>query len=309
MHKIFASLALVALVAAPSLADPGNGKGGDKGSTAREPSGAAAHAGHGKPADPSTPRMDRGKPAAAAGPRAERGPPAARPDAARGRPDSARVNGTDDRAGGGAQRRAASGDGVRADWRRFDNRVALTGCPPGLAKKNNGCLPPGQPKRTPWGTDRSWWGIRGLRDLNGYRYYNGNLVRFGPSGSIQSYYPLLGGALSVGNVWPASYGPTALDPYYVNRYRLGSDYRYLDNTLYRLDPQTQAVTSIAALLTGDNFAVGSRVPAGYDVYNVPTGYRDRYVDSPEASYRYSDGQVYQVDPKTQLIVAALKLLI
>ena len=50
------------------------------------------------------------------------------------------------------------------------------------------------------------------------------------------------------------------------------------------------------------------MPSGYDIYNVPYGYRDQYRDGPDARYRYSDGYVYQVDPTSQLIVAAIELL-
>ena len=50
------------------------------------------------------------------------------------------------------------------------------------------------------------------------------------------------------------------------------------------------------------------MPAGYDVYNVPYQYRDRYVDTAQSQYRYSDGYVYQVDPTTRLVQAAIQLL-
>ena len=43
-----------------------------------------------------------------------------------------------------------------------DGRFAANNCPPGLAKKNNGCLPPGQAKRT---------FSQGQRVPNGYDYY------------------------------------------------------------------------------------------------------------------------------------------
>ena len=78
--------------------------------------------------------------------------------------------------------------------------------------------------------------------------------------------------------------------------------------LYRVDPQTSAITSIAALLTGDDIQVGSPMPMGYDVYNVPYPYRSQYADGPQANYRYSDGYVYQVDPETRLVAAAIELL-
>ena len=109
---------------------------------------------------------------------------------------------------------------------------------------------------------------------------------------------------------PAYYEPVALPGYYESYYGLGpyDSYRYADDVIYRIDPQTDAITSIAALLTGDRFAVGQPMPLGYDVYNVPWDYRDRYVDGPGANYRYSDGYIYEVDPETQLIAAAIELL-
>ena len=198
---------------------------------------------------------------------------------------------------------------TRVVWRDLDRRGLIDGCPPGLAKKNNGCMPPGQFKKEGWDDhDANWWGLRGLRDLNGYRYVDGNLVRLGANGAISGYYPLLGGALALGNPWPSGYPMTPLSPYHVNYYGLGDDYRYLDGAIYRVDPQTQAIQSIAALLTGDDFAVGRPLPSGYGVYNVPSNFRDDYVDGPDATYRYSDGYVYRVNPKTQLIVAAIDLL-
>ena len=54
--------------------------------------------------------------------------------------------------------------------------------------------------------------------------------------------------------------------------------------------------------------VGQPIPAGYDVYNVPPAYRARYSDTPDASYRYADGHIYQVNPLTQLVAAAIELL-
>jgi len=63
------------------------------------------------------------------------------------------------------------------------------------------------------------------------------------------------------------------------------------------------------MLTGDDFVVGQPMPRGYDVYNVPYSYRDRYYDTPQARYRYSDGYIYRVDPPTMLITAAIDMLI
>jgi hypothetical protein len=50
------------------------------------------------------------------------------------------------------------------------------------------------------------------------------------------------------------------------------------------------------------------MPPGYDVYNVPYTYRGQYADGPDARYRYSDGYLYQIDPTTQLVAAAIDLL-
>lgn len=191
-----------------------------------------------------------------------------------------------------------------ARFERGGNKGLIDGCPPGLAKKNNGCLPPGQAKKRDDRYRSNWFGFDGRDD---YRYRDGYMVRYGDNG-IAGYIPLLAGALSVGQEWPGQFGVQSVPDYYRSYYNLGDSYRYYDNTLYRLDPKTQAITSIAALITGDDITVGQAMPQGYDVYNVPLGYRDRYQDGPEAYYRYSDGYIYKVDPKTRLVAAAIELL-
>ncbi|QZH75483.1 MAG: hypothetical protein JY451_02370 [Erythrobacter sp.] len=188
----------------------------------------------------------------------------------------------------------------------------VNGCPPGLAAKRNGCTPPGQLRQQ---NDRyarysryapSWWGLP-YRGGN-YFYEDGFLVRY-DGNRIAGYIPLLGGALGIGNVWPSSYGYDRVPDYYSRYYGFADNYRYADNVVYRVDPETAVISSIAALLTGDEFVVGQPVPRGYDVYNVPYSYRDQYRDGPDRNYRYSDGYIYQVDPETQLIAAAIELLV
>lgn len=106
-----------ALIAAPAFADPGNkgGKGGGKG-------GPEIHQGGGK----------GGKPQQAGGPKGSRG--------------------------GSDHGHSGHGGNVGINFIVQDNdRVAIRNhfapqfaaghCPPGLAKKNNGCLPPGQAKK------------------------------------------------------------------------------------------------------------------------------------------------------------------
>jgi len=225
-------------------------------------------------------------------------------------------------AGNGNKGKSANDDRARvlradSDLFRYSVRNAtardyglIEGCPPGLAKKNNGCNPPGLVKRDYYDYERSsWWGLPGLTSGR-YRYYDNNLVRLSDVGAVLGYYPLMGGALAPGNVWPTWFDSDPAPRYYESFYNLGrgGSYRYADNTFYRVNPETSAITSIAALLTGDTIEVGQPMPMGYSVYNVPYGYRDRYADGPSAHYRYSDGYVYEVDPATQLVSAAIELL-
>lgn len=206
-------------------------------------------------------------------------------------------------------------------WRfvRLDReRGLINGCPPGLAKKWNGCMPPGQARkryrdyRSAYGYvyRPRLFGLTNYYDDARYSYDDGYLYRLGSNGGIAGYIPLLGGALAIGNPWPASYRSYNVPDYYVDYYNLGGPrgYRYADNVLYRVDGDDMAITAIAALLTGNEIQIGQPMPMGYDVYNVPYPYRDRYYDTPDAYYRYSDGYVYRIDPETQLVAAAINLL-
>ncbi|MGZ9113887.1 MAG: hypothetical protein ACXW3K_04625, partial [Brevundimonas sp.] len=196
--------------------------------------------------------------------------------------------------------------------RRDRDRDLIAGCPPGLAKKDNGCLPPGQARQLARaaGFDRyeSLWRRDG--DQSRYRYEDGYLYRMNQQGSMLGWLPVLGGALAPGAMWPSQYDYQPAPDYYSSYFGLpqGQDYRYADGALYGVDPQTQMISQVAALLTGQNLSVGQSMPAGYDVYNVPSQYRDQYADNANAMYRYNDGYVYQADPKTQLITAVIQLL-
>jgi hypothetical protein len=203
------------------------------------------------------------------------------------------------------------GDG---DWDGRDRIFAsVPGCPPGLAKKNNGCLPPGLARQD---RDRYFdyeyrptlFGIP-LRTRANYTYYDGYLVP--ASGSGLSYIPLLGGALAVGQAWPQAYPSLQLADWQQDYFGFDDPrgYRYADNVVYQIDPETAAIQAVVALLTGNEFAVGQPMPLGYDVYNVPGAYQDRYADSDDALYRYADGRVYEVDPTTMLIAQAIDLVV
>ncbi len=199
---------------------------------------------------------------------------------------------------------------------RYDN------CPPGLARKDNGCLPPGQARKylgarieqdyadqlVPY-QYRSWY-----RDDNDYfyRYGDDRIYRVSRSNNlIDGIIPLFGGGYyALGDVWPGDYDFYNVPYQYRDHYGDTSDYRYRygDGAIYRINTGSGLVDGIVALLAGD-LGVGSRLPPGYDTYNVPFSYRDRYADSDDNWYRYNDGYIYQVDPKTRLISAVIDAIV
>jgi Ni/Co efflux regulator RcnB len=79
-------------------------------------------------------------------------------------------------------------DGYRGHNREFRGEDSRDGCPPGLAKKHNGCLPPGQAwrvgQRAPWGNARyidygrlpSYYRDHYSYSSNQRYYYEGNRV-------------------------------------------------------------------------------------------------------------------------------------
>lgn len=320
--KIIASLlgATALILATPALAEPGGNKGGGKGGFEH-----GAHAGTDKKDKGQGPSHDgKGKPPKLAdhGPDQIKGKAAKMPKSevaydhesrAAKRPKDSAVDWSD------ARKRERERDSIlrvrearnvatvdrRWDSRIVDGRAKIAGCPPGLAKKNNGCMPPGlAAKRNDW-ID---WRYRDLSN-SGYRYGDGYLYQLA-GGRIANYIPLLGGALSVGNAFPTDYFGQAAPAYYGAYFGRNDDhlYRYADGGIFAVDPKTQLIQSIVGLVTGNNWTVGQQMPSGYDVYNVPPAYRDRYRDGSDSLYRYDDGYVYQVDPKTRLITTAISLL-
>ena len=205
-----------------------------------------------------------------------------------------------------------------------DRRGLIDGCPPGLAKKDNGCMPPGQFKKMVGtalplglraslldGPYRQWY-----RDNDRYYYRNDGdfIYRVNRDGGLIDalipygdrdyyYYP-------VGMNYPTAYDYYNVPYQYRSYYPQGGDYdyRYGDGAIYRVDPQTNVIQSIVALLAGD-LAVGQPLPANYGVYNVPLTYRDRYYDTPDAMYRYNDGYIYRADPSTRLVTAVIDAIV
>ncbi|MBX7502038.1 hypothetical protein K3181_11350 [Qipengyuania sp. YG27] len=323
MRILVAGAAAVALAAAGANAEPGKGKGNEHGGKPHAAAQSAKDRGNGgaKRAQSHERHSSGSKPHPASQKREEfrgNGRTSARGDDQR----SARPAGREDRSKQAPRTRVERYGVERIRDREFlvrdRSRGLIAGCPPGLARKNNGCLPPGQAKKrsirsTGWNGYTYRPRLFGLTNYapGPYEYAGGYLLRALNDGSISGYIPLLGGALAIGNTWPSTYQSYALPDYYVDYYDLGpsNSYRYADNVIYRVDPEDAAIASVAALLTGDEFVVGQPMPQGYDVYNVPYSYRDRYRDTQDAWYRYSDGYVYRVDPTTQLVAAAIDLLV
>ncbi len=342
MKLWIASISAVVLATSPALTQgnsQGNANGGEKGNSGNGggPPAASSNPGNGnanrgnRGAEQAQGRgkndvspQSRGNGHGNANDSNRPGPPISRPNANRGNSANvgrdaspvAQSNRNNEGFRDSGPRSIGYNEGPGIDFRRISSGIA-NGCPPGLARKYNGCRPPGQARKQDsyryarYSPD--WWGLGSLlSDRRGSYYYDdGFLMRIGGGGEISGYIPLLGGALSVGNPWPDEYRYSQMPSYYEDYYGLGprDSYRYADNVVYRTDPETRAITSIAALLTGDEFAVGQQMPQGYDVYNVPYSYRDRYYDSPQAMYRYNDGYVYEIDPETMLVSSAIELLL
>lgn len=327
MSKLFLALSAAALsISAPALAGKegkgGQGNGGKGGQSMKADRGGAKAGGQMK-AD----RGNGGQVLRQAGnDQAKRGN-ARRTDDDRGkgRADIARGNGNDKNVrvvNSGIDRN----DSVRIVERNFNGDFggrASNGCPPGLDKKNNGCLPPGQAKKflgariqqsfadslIPY-QYRSWFRDD---DSHFYRAGDGFMYRVNRNNDlVDGIIPLFGGGgyYSLGDQWPEPYDFYNVPQQYRNYYADGGDYRYRygDGAIYRVNSGSGVVDGIVALLAGD-LGVGSRLPVGYDTYNVPFSYRDRYADSGDNWYRYNDGYIYQVDPQTRLISAVIDAIV
>jgi hypothetical protein len=151
-----------------------------------------------------------------------------------------------------------------------------------------------------------------------YRYNDGYIYGVHPdSRMIRTMHPVSYGGYMVGQPVPSyasyggytgfgyggypSYSAGAYDHLYYSQ--PGYNYQYANNGIYQVDPATQIVSALVALVTGSNLGIGQAMPMGYDVYNVPMAYRSQYYDTPDSYYRYADGYIYQVDPGSRLIEA------
>ena len=223
--------------------------------------------------------------------------------------------------------RVATGDSGRFVPRWNENglvRGFADGCPPGLAKKNNGCMPPGQAKKVVGtlfpaalsnnmldGPYRQWY-----RDTDDFYYRNdadhiyrvrrkGGLIdALFPSNDRDYYY------YPVGMNYPSDYNYYNVPYQYSSYYPDNGDYsyRYGDGAIYQVNQSNGLIQGISALLAGD-LSVGQRLPSNYGAYNLPMDYRDRYYDTNQDMYRYNDGYIYRVDPTTQLITAVINAIV
>lgn len=319
---IAATSALALAISVPVLAQGnGNGKGNGNAGAKANPGNGNGNANRGNGNGRAGPSAMRGNGQGNANGNANRGANAGPPVTQRGNGEAREIRRqaereVERRVDRPVERRVrdvVDGEDVRRVLTRYDrdDRGVRGFCPPGLAKKNNGCQPPGQAKKL--GDDRfgGYYGSAYSRFAgDDWRYYDGYAYRQSGGSVIDNLIPLVGGALFQGNQWPSAYDDYRAPSYYGNFFGQDRDrqYYYADRTLFSVDPQDRAIQGIAALLTGDDVAVGERLPAGYEVYNVPYQYRDRYRDGPDAMYRYSDGYVYRADPETRIVAAVIDLL-
>ena len=235
---------------------------------------------------------------------------------------------------GWTERRLALRDRFDDDLVRFreGRRLAIgpAGCPPGLARQNAFCMPPGQLRKAQLIGQRLAIARLGYNiperyryrfvddDRFFYRYANdGTIYRFDRATGLVSWViPLRSTGLFLGEPLPLGYDVYNVPFAYRRFYPDTSDYlyRYDGNAIYRVNVESMLVDSIVALLTGGpsglgGLGIGDRLPLGYDVYNVPLDYRDTYYDTDDWMYRYADGSIYQVDPETRLIEAVISLLV
>lgn len=348
---LFASAAAMA-AAMPALAQ-GQGKGGGHGKGGGQPQAQASGGGHQGHARGSA-RSDRGPEArpqrAARGEQGGRGRGKAERDARaeRGHRNHAgqaeRRLERDTRRIGQRDVREARRTGDR-DWNRWlsgrgeggngrfaslgERRrsivsVGREGCPPGLAKQNAFCLPPGQIRRAQMmgqRIDRSRFGpvpedwLYRFRDDDDFYYLyddDGFIYRIDRENDLVSaIMPLLASTLMVGEPLPLGFDAFNLPMPYRDLYSDSDDtlYRYDDGAIYQVDAETRLIEGVVALLTGNPINVGSQLPSGYDVYNLPLNYRDRYADDADSLYRYSNGGIYQVDPTTMLVQSLVEMVL
>ncbi|HEX8644170.1 MAG TPA: hypothetical protein VF702_09685 [Allosphingosinicella sp.] len=211
------------------------------------------------------------------------------------------------------------------DGRPLPVRAAAgQGCPPGLAKQNAFCMPPGQLRRAQMlgqRVDRNRFGavpqewLYRFRDDDQFYYLfddDGFVYRVDRDNDlVSSIVPIFSSGLMIGEPLPLGYDVYNVPFAYRDDFVDGDEhfYRYDDNAIYRVDTETRLIEGVVALLSGNPISVGQRLPTGYDVYNLPSAYRGEYTDDADSMYRYADGGIYQVDPTTMLVEALVEMIV
>jgi hypothetical protein len=126
------------------------------------------------------------------------------------------------------------------------------------------------------------------------------------TGLVEDVIPLYAGGYGVGQLLPSASSYYNVPYQYRSMYYPTADYSYwyAPGAIYQYDTSSSLITSVAALMS-PGFSVGQPLPMGYGMYNVPYAYRTTYYDTPNAWYRYNNGYIYQVDPATLLVTAAV----
>ena len=221
------------------------------------------------------------------------------------------------------------------------------GCPPGLAKKPVACVPPGlAAKLSPMGIARDSAvtaailapayasqfigqplplvsqtvplaalpvGLESIYPPSPqyyYQYGDGYVYQVDRTSQlVNALMPLFGLGYTVGQPLPAAYADSYLPPAYQPFYPQSpyADYNYADGYVYQVDPMTGLISDVIPDL-GYGYGVGQMLPATYSAYNLPYQYRPLYADTPDYTYRYAPGAIYQVNPTTGLIQSVVALL-
>jgi hypothetical protein len=212
-------------------------------------------------------------------------------------------------------------------------RGLINGCPPGLAAKNNGCMPPGQAAKllgAPLAMAQSYGPMYALPQSLSYlypdtpdyyyRYGDGYLYQVDRTDNlIASLIPLLAGGYLPGQYLPAAYMASyvpdyyGFDSFYPASYGYGGyGYdnlcnRYGYGVVYQVDCYSGMVENVIPLYAG-GYGVGQLLPSAYSYYNVPVQYRSVYYDTPDYNYWYAPGAIYQYDPRSSMITSVAALL-
>lgn len=195
----------------------------------------------------------------------------------------------------------------RAFANNFGNpraRGLIDGCPPGLAKRGNGCLPPGQAMKlglSPLVTAQTASMLRtaqvdGLNRRLGYRL-----------AAPATAASLLGLPLTQANaILPLAPVPSSISYLYPSNAMY--DYRYNDGYVYQVDKTSNLIAALIPLLAG-GYLPGQMLPSSYMNSYVPNnyGYNSFYPSYQNQCTRYANGVVYYVDCGTGLIENVMPL--